>query len=988
MKKRLLALLLVLVAFTCVFAACNGTVTVTFNPQNGEEPTVVKFDESFKLPANPVKTGYIFDGWYLDADCEVSWKQPESLTTNITVYAGWVVDPNGGGGGDGGDAEELSQVFAQYNDYDKWNFQINYSAYADGEFQMEDVLQFKGFDCSMTFVGYDDGVTYVDYLVYDAVKGQQAYYRVDENNDYQRYYEEDDAAEYESVYRMDYVELCNLATLSFTKNGDHYSADDPAAAGNEILGEYEGETYTALNIFIANGKITKITVESSVVDTTNGNYEASYELVFSKYNQINFTLPQVGSGGGDIGGGDIGGGDEPATLKDRFLSAVVATPQAGTTYKLAIYQAKQDKVLYWTGEHTSKYAWYMQTTDDVSKAADVVIEQVNGGFYLKCVTTGQYLEMTERSDKKGSGTLELKTSRPTTVMSTDSRGVITIQGSTAKMFLGSYDTYDTISANNVSKISDTSKIDVSQYPARFIPQTGVPASGGNTGTTEKVTISKTYLNLEVDGTDVLTATATSGGQITWTSSNPNVATVVDGTVTAIAKGTATITASCGTARATCTVKVTDATEFLGWDVATPSNDVQTPVLQDKMMQVDQAVGLPSVGTYDVLVIPVEFTDCEYTDEQLADLDLAFNDTTGATGWESVKSFYQKSSGGKLNLNFKIMGVNYGYKGQVFNTGDESTNYTKTDDEKALIEKALAQLNAAGADLSKFDSNGDDCIDAVYMMYSRPFEEKDNDFWWAYVYYYGIQNGENYSVDGVQPYFYFWASQTFMYDDTTTGVSVNAETFIHETGHLLGLDDYYDYNSGVGSDQGLGGAAMMDWNMGDHDPYSKLMLGWITPTVISTNKTENINLADDDKTNDVLLVRLDGGTDYLCEYLLIDVYNATGLNEWRSYKLYGGASYGARIIHISSAVTNPYNSDDYQSFTDDNNSCSQNPLIKLIEADGGNSKFADTGLAKAADLWKTGNALTSYASYYTNKKVTITFTSVSSTGATVSVSYVN
>lgn len=46
--------------------------------------------------------------------------------------------------------------------------------------------------------------------------------------------------------------------------------------------------------------------------------------------------------------------------------------------------------------------------------------------------------------------------------------------------------------------------------------------------------------------------------VTWSSSNEVVATVVDGLVTAIAEGTAVITAEAGGKTATCTVTVTPA----------------------------------------------------------------------------------------------------------------------------------------------------------------------------------------------------------------------------------------------------------------------------------------------------------------------------------------------------------------------------------------------------------------------------------------------
>ena len=56
--------------------------------------------------------------------------------------------------------------------------------------------------------------------------------------------------------------------------------------------------------------------------------------------------------------------------------------------------------------------------------------------------------------------------------------------------------------------------------------------------------------------------------------------------------------------------------------------------------------------------------------------------------------------------------------------------------------------------------------------------------------------------------------------------------IHETGHALGLPDYYDYEPGNGPDGGVGGLDMMDINWGDHNVFSKWLLDWLTPQVMS------------------------------------------------------------------------------------------------------------------------------------------------------------
>ena len=71
-----------------------------------------------------------------------------------------------------------------------------------------------------------------------------------------------------------------------------------------------------------------------------------------------------------------------------------------------------------------------------------------------------------------------------------------------------------------------------------------------------IDISKTALEVEIGETKSLTALASDGSAITWTTSDPAVATVNEkGKVTGVKEGTATITATSGVASATCTVTV-------------------------------------------------------------------------------------------------------------------------------------------------------------------------------------------------------------------------------------------------------------------------------------------------------------------------------------------------------------------------------------------------------------------------------------------------
>lgn len=428
--------------------------------------------------------------------------------------------------------------------------------------------------------------------------------------------------------------------------------------------------------------------------------------------------------------------------------------------------------------------------------------------------------------------------------------------------------------------------------------------------------------------------------------------------------------------------------------------------------------IPSTGAYNLLVIPVQFSDKPISDEQMDRLGKAFNGTSEDTGWESVNSYYKKSSYGKLDMTFDVQkpfvtdkSYKYyeDYSGKITVDGE---TITKTGD-ILLLELALAYY-AQSLDLTKYDTDNDGIIDAVYLIYSAPVtydsEANADSIYWAYVTTYPT---ETQKYDGLEVGYYLFAGFDFMDEHTGNsndtylgqegytpykGIKIMAETYIHETGHLLGLDDYYDYEDAKGSGEGLGGADMMDYNVGDHNAYSKLILGWVDPTVITTTQTVTINAFE--SSGQFLMVLLDYDGTYFSEYLLIDLYANTGLNflgasQQNSLLYYDlttkvGAEYGVRIYHISSSIKTPYN-DDYGSFTDNNNSVSDTALIKLVEADG-EKKFASTeGYAESTDLWMAGDSLLSAFSNYArndNKKVNfdIRIDSVSKTSATITITF--
>ena len=114
-----------------------------------------------------------------------------------------------------------------------------------------------------------------------------------------------------------------------------------------------------------------------------------------------------------------------------------------------------------------------------------------------------------------------------------------------------------------------------------------------------VALNKSAMELQVGKTETLTATVTpenaSEPVVTWTSSDTTVATVNEnGVVTAVAKGTATITATAGGKSAVCTVTVTAASG--GYYYYYPSTDTTTDTAKASPKTFDAGMGIYAVTT--------------------------------------------------------------------------------------------------------------------------------------------------------------------------------------------------------------------------------------------------------------------------------------------------------------------------------------------------------------------------------------------------------
>lgn len=327
---------------------------------------------------------------------------------------------------------------------------------------------------------------------------------------------------------------------------------------------------------------------------------------------------------------------------------------------------------------------------------------------------------------------------------------------------------------------------------------------------------------------------------------------------------------------------------------------------------------PSTGDVNVLVLPIEFSDYPFLPTTLANVEMALNGSgSEETGyWESVSSFYRKSSFGKLNLNFHLS--------STYRTGvtakkalEMNMAYTlKEQDDLAngqkWVDDAVAAYSDSSHPLTDFDSDDDGIIDAVVAVYSCPDLSKknyyftygghtyldgkgDSNFFWAYTYW--CSNQANLASPKANTY--VWLSYDFFFE----GGTADPHTLIHEYGHAMGLDDYY---SNEDTFQPAGGIDMMDMNITDHDVYSKASLGWITPKVVGGDDV-TVTLKPSQENGDCLLIAPDcyNGTPW-DEYILLELYTPTGLNAYDTTHAYpsrprGYSASGVKIYHIDSRV---------------------------------------------------------------------------------------
>ncbi|MCX6874983.1 MAG: M6 family metalloprotease domain-containing protein [Verrucomicrobia bacterium] len=344
-------------------------------------------------------------------------------------------------------------------------------------------------------------------------------------------------------------------------------------------------------------------------------------------------------------------------------------------------------------------------------------------------------------------------------------------------------------------------------------------------------------------------------------------------------------------------------------------------------------GMPTTGTIKVLCLLIEFNDYVHN---AANTPTAINNALFGAGlaanapYESLTNYYKRSSYNKLTLQGNTLGwyrTSYNRSAVAQNAGGR----------QGLIQEVMNHYAGLGHDFSQYDNDGDGDVDMFYVIYAGPDNGWGN-FWWAYQPTWQNTWPFSYKVSGKT-----LSKYAFQFQFQNSAGQFSPNVIIHETGHALGIPDYYDYDGNVGPDGGVGGLDMMDGNRGDHNCFSKWTLGWLTPTMVGSYGSQTLQLRASGTYEDcVMIIPGASAAGQFSEYFMVQNRTKEGNDNASNWP-----GSGMMIWHLDATA-----GDDYAY----NNSYTAHKMLRLMEADGLEQIEKNAG-SNAGDFYAAGRAFT-------------------------------
>jgi M6 family metalloprotease-like protein len=340
------------------------------------------------------------------------------------------------------------------------------------------------------------------------------------------------------------------------------------------------------------------------------------------------------------------------------------------------------------------------------------------------------------------------------------------------------------------------------------------------------------------------------------------------------------------------------------------------------------------GEVKVLAIPIWFIDSDEfisTDDTvkdsndktqreqiIEDLNTALFGENEDLIFHSLRTYYLEESLGRLKISGKVT--------PWYESNTKSTDYGDKDSAitTLTVDAVKWYFDESGTSETRadYDANNDGKIDHVMVFYGSNYHcfrngravasgwcRKVGDTTDSYISrssFSWISALDLYGINGLSPNVYSQLTR----NDLSTIHGIKARTIIHEFAHAIGILDIYDTSM---KNEPAGGFSMQSGKTGGHDPYNMMAMGWANPYVFDSSDTTlsneiSITINDFQSSGDIILLTPDWDNEnqIFDEYILLELFTASGLNQFDANAGNVHNLIGIRLWHINATIDSSTN----------------------------------------------------------------------------------
>ena len=255
---------------------------------------------------------------------------------------------------------------------------------------------------------------------------------------------------------------------------------------------------------------------------------------------------------------------------------------------------------------------------------------------------------------------------------------------------------------------------------------------------------------------------------------------------------------------------------------------------------------PLSGNIHIPVLLVQFTDNMHT-LSLSDINAAFNSPNylGGAGI-SVSKYYTAQSYGDLNITFDVYNWQTAPQTYSYYSLNSSRNFEMMLDTINMFDSAI--------DFSQYDNDGSGRIDGFVIIYPGTAGFAPTSIWpHARI----LRNYISNPVDGK-----YLGNAAAVPELGNYGDQFEIDIATHEFAHVLGLPDLYALGPDISGGGPIRNFTMMDFEFSPYclnkpinlDVWSRYFLGWIEPTVLTTDSPKEISLRSVNYYRDAVILK--------------------------------------------------------------------------------------------------------------------------------------